>query len=218
MFDDGGYAQGTFYYQNDRQTGSAPALETAKTVGLQTGSYALSSADAKVVEFGATTVDFNGNLSVPGNPGAASLQADGSISMAGLRLVKLGTTLGAQAVAGFTEATRSRIWSGRYFFRTVSGSNNTAVNDWLYVKGPGDIQAFGNVPTASTEACPTQAAPFTNIDPSDGILKQFVIGTSVNASAAYAQRRLVYGTPGSVVSMTPAARPTDATARCVVPF
>lgn len=218
MFEDGSYAHSSFYYQNDRQTGAATTLETAKNVGLQIGSYAVNGTNAEVVDFGATTVDFNGNLSVPSNPGIAHVQADGSISLAGLRMVKLGTTLGAQAVAGFTEATRSRIWSGRYFSRTVSGTGANAVIDHLYVKGPGQIQAFRNSPTSSTAACPVQTAPFTNIDPSDGILKQFVIGTGTAASATYAQRRMTYGTPASFVSMTPAARPTDATARCVVPF
>lgn len=218
MFEDGTYAHGTFYYQNDRQTGSAAALETARNVGVQVGSYGLSSGNADVVEFGATTVDFNGNLSVPSNPGVAHIQADGSISLSGLRLVKLGSTLGAQAVTGFSEATRSRIWSGRYFSRTVSGSGNSAVIEYLYVKGPGTVQAFGNVPTASGTDCPALTTPFTNIDPSDGILKQFVIGTSTAASAAYAQRRMSYGTPASFTTMTPTARPTNTAARCTVPF
>ncbi|KQP23078.1 hypothetical protein [Pseudorhodoferax sp. Leaf267] len=218
VFADGRYVHGTFYYQNDRQTGTATALETAKSVGLQVGSYAVNAADAKVIDFGETTIDFNGNLSVPGNPGAASVQADGSLSLAGLRLVKLGSTLGAQAVAGFTEATRSRIWSGRYFSRTLSGTGASAVVEYLYVKGPGDIQSFTNVPVLSTEACPVQAAPFANIDPSDGVLKQFVIGTGTAASATYAQRRMAYGTPASFVALTPVARPTNAAARCAVPF
>ena len=218
MFDDGSYAHGSFYYQNDRQTGAATALETAKNVGLQVGSYAVNSANAEVIDFGETTVDFNGNLSVPSNPGIAHVQADGSISLAGLRMVKLGTTLGAQAVAGFTEATRSRIWSGRYFSRTVSGSGNSAVIDYLYVKGPGAVQAFRNSPTSSTAACTVQAVPFANIDPSDGILKQIVLGVGTSTTASYVQRRMAYGTPDSFVTMTPAARPTDAAARCVVPF
>lgn len=218
MFDDGSYAHGGFYYQNDRQTGTATALETAKNVGLQVGSYAVNSANGEVVDFGATTVDFNGNLSVPSNPGIAHVQADGSISLAGLRMVKLGTTLGAQAVAGFTEATRARIWSGRYFSRTVSGSGNTAVIDYLYVKGPGEIQAFRNSPTSSTAACTVQPVPFTNIDPSDGILKQVVLGVGTSTTPGYAQRRMAYGTPASFATMTPVARPTETAARCVVPF
>ncbi|MGC3984386.1 MAG: hypothetical protein QM777_06450 [Pseudorhodoferax sp.] len=218
LFEDGSYAHSTFYYQNDRQTGTAAALETARNVGVQIGSYAVSAGNADVVEFGATTIDFNGNLSVPSNPGVAHIQSDGSISLSGLRLVKLGSTLGAQAVTGFSEATRSRIWSGRYFSRTLSGSGNSAVIEYLYVKGPGTVQMFGNVPAASGTACPVLTAPFTNIDPSDGILKQFVIGTGTGAAAAYAQRRMVYGTPASFTAMTPLARPTDATARCTVPF
>ncbi|KQP37005.1 hypothetical protein [Pseudorhodoferax sp. Leaf274] len=218
LLEDGTYAHSTFYYQNDRQTGTATALETARNVGVQIGSYATSGANADVVEFGATTIDFNGNLSVPSNPGVAHIQADGSLSLSGLRLVKLGSTLGAQAVTGFSEATRSRIWSGRYFSRTVSGSGNNAVVEYLYVKGPATVQAFGNVPTASGAACPALAAPFANIDPSDGILKQFVIGTGTGAAAAYAQRRMSYGTPASFTTLTPVVRPTDATARCTVPF
>lgn len=217
MFEDGSYAHSTFYYQNDRQTGTATALETARSVGVQVGSYAVSAGNADVVEFGATTIDFNGNLSVPSNPGVAHIQSDGSISLSGLRLVKLGSTLGAQAVTGFSEATRSRIWSGRYFSLTTgTGAGQTV--EYLYVKGPATVVAFDRPATASTAACVAKAAPFTNIDPSDGILKQFVIGTGTGASAAYAQRRMVYGTPASFVTMVPTARPTDATARCAVPF
>jgi hypothetical protein len=217
MFEDGTYAHSTFYYQNDRQTGSATALETARNVGVQIGSYAVSGGNADVVEFGETSIDFNGNLSVPSNPGVAHVQSDGSISLSGLRLVKLGSTLGAQAVTGFSEATRSRIWSGRYFSLTTgTGAGQTV--QYLYVKGPGTVVAFDRPATVSTTACVAKAAPFTNIDPSDGILKQFVIGTGTGAAAAYAQRRMVYGTPTSFVTMVPTARPTDATARCVVPF
>lgn len=216
-FEDGTYAHGTFYYQNDRQTGTAAALETARNVGLQRGSYSVNAANAEVIDFGTTTVDFNGNLSVPSNPGVAHLQSDGSISMAGLRMVKLGTPLGAKAVAGFTEATRSRIWSGRYFSLTTGTGGGQTV-EYLYVKGPGTVLAFDRPAATTTEACVTKAPPFAGIDPSDGILKQFVIGTSVNASAGYAQRRMAYGTPASFVSMVPTARPTNATARCAVPF
>ena len=111
IFEDGTYAHGTFYYQNDRQTGTATALETARNVGLQIGSYTVNAANADVIDFGETTVDFNGALSVPSNPGVAHLQNDGSISLFGLRLVKLGSAQGAKAVTGFSEATRSRIWS-----------------------------------------------------------------------------------------------------------
>ncbi len=216
MFEDGTYAHSTFYYQNDRQTGSATALETARNVGVQIGSYAVSGGNADVVEFGATTIDFNGNLSVPSNPGVAHVQSDGSISLSGLRLVKLGTTLGAQAVTGFSEATRSRIWSGRYFSLTT-GTGGGATVQYLYVKGPGTVVAFDRPATASTAACVARTAPFANIDPSDGILKQLVLGTGTTGTA-YAQRRMVYGTPNSFVTMLPIARPTDATARCVVPF
>ena len=217
MFEDGTYAHSSFYYQNDRQTGSATALETARNVGVQVGSYAVSAGNADVVEFGATTIDFNGNLSVPSNPGVAHVQSDGSISLSGLRLVKLGSTLGAQAVTGFSEATRSRIWSGRYFSLTTgTGAGQTV--QYLYVKGPGTVVAFDRPAAVSTAACVAKAAPFSNIDPSDGILKHFVIGTGTGAAAAYAQRRMVYGTPASFVTMVPTARPTDATARCVVPF
>jgi hypothetical protein len=217
VFEDGTYAHSSFYYQNDRQTGSATALETARNVGVQVGSYAVSAGNADVVEFGATTIDFNGNLSVPSNPGVAHIQADGSISLSGLRLVKLGTTLGAQAVTGFSEATRSRIWSGRYFSLTTGTGASQSVQ-YLYVKGPGTVIAFDRPATVSPAACVAKSPPFTNIDPSDGILKQFVIGTGTGAAAAYAQRRMVYGTPASFVTMVPTARPTDASARCVVPF
>ena len=216
MFEDGTYAHSSFYYQNDRQTGSATALETARNVGVQIGSYAVSGGNADVVEFGATTIDFNGNLSVPSNPGVAHVQSDGSISLSGLRLVKLGSTLGAQAVTGFSEATRSRIWSGRYFSLT-QGTGAGATVQYLYVKGPGTVVAFDRPAAVSTAACVTKDAPFTNIDPSDGILKQLVLGTGTTGTA-YAQRRMVYGTPASFVTMVPIARPTDATARCVVPF
>lgn len=216
MFEDGSYAHSGFYYQNDRQTGSATALETARNVGVQIGSYAVSAGNADVVEFGATTIDFNGNLSVPSNPGVAHIQSDGSISLSGLRLVKLGSTLGAQAVTGFSEATRSRIWSGRYFSLT-QGTGAGATVQYLYVKGPGTVVAFDRPAAVSAAACVTKDAPFTNIDPSDGILKQIVLGTGTTGTA-YAQRRMVYGTPASFVTMLPIARPTDATARCVVPF
>jgi hypothetical protein len=218
MFDDGSYAHGTFYYQNDRQTGSAPALETAKNVGLQIGKYAVNAANADVIDFGETSIDFNGNLSVPGNPGIAHVQADGSISLSGLRLVKLGTKLGAQAVTGLSEATRSRIWSGRYFRELVSGTGATAVYNYVYVKGPREVVAFGSPTATSTAACPSLPAPFAGIDPADGVLKQFVIGTSTAATANYAQRRLVYGTPASFTTLEPIARPTNAVARCAVPF
>lgn len=216
VFDDGTYAHSSFYYQNDRQTGTATALETARNVGVQVGSYAVSASNPDVVEFGATTIDFNGNLSVPSNPGVAHVQADGSISLSGLRLVKLGSTLGAQAVTGFSEATRSRIWSGRYFSLTQgTGAGQTV--QYLYVKGPGTVVAFDRPATVSTAACVAKTAPFTDIDPSDGILKQLVLGTGTTGTA-YAQRRMVYGTPTSFVTMLPIARPTDATARCAVPF
>lgn len=216
-FEDGTYAHSSFYYQNDRQTGTATALETARNVGLQRGSYSVNAGNPEVIDFGATTVDFNGNLSVPSNPGVAHLQTDGSISMSGLRLVKLGTPLGAKAIAGFTEATRSRIWSGRYFSLTT-GTGASQTVEYLYVKGPNTVIAFDRPAAVTTEACVTKAAPFAGIDPADGILKHFVIGTGTAASATYAQRRMTYGTPASFVTMTPLARPTNATARCVVPF
>ena len=58
---------------------------------------------------------------------------------------------------------------------------------------------------------------FTAIAPADGKLKQFVVGTGTAASALYAQRRLNVGTPGAMVTYTPIARPTNATARCIFP-
>ncbi|WP_052736409.1 hypothetical protein [Aquincola tertiaricarbonis] len=228
MFGDGTYVHSTFYYQNDPQTGTASPLETAKSAGMRKGAYAREAAGSTVVNFGETTVAFNGNLAIPSNPGVGTVQPDGSFSMTGLRLVKLGTPAGAKAVTGLSEATRSRLWSGRYFSRTVSvgGANRL---QFLYVRGPNDVLGFFQAPTGSdlTAACNTAAdngavRDFTSVDPADGKLKQFVIGSSVNASAGYDQRRLNVGVPGSVVSYTPVARPTAAatgnnTARCVAP-
>ena len=177
-----------------------------------------------MLDFGQnTTVSFNGSLAIPSSPGVASVQSDGSISATNLRIVKLGTAPGARAVTGFSEATRSRLWSGRYFSRTVSvsGTNRT---QYVYVRGPNDVMTFLQAPTGSdvTLACPTTGAivDFTTVAPSDGKLKQFVIGTGTGAAAGYAQRRLNVGLPGTgnFVTYTPIARPSNATARCAFPF
>jgi hypothetical protein len=222
LFGDRSYVHSTFYYQNDPQTGSATYFETAKSAGVRKGAYARDGGNTSVVNFGDTTVLFNGNLAIPSNPGVAHIQADGSISMTGLRLVKLGSTDGAKAVTGFSEATRSRLWSGRYFSRTinVSGTNRT---QYVYVRGPNDVLTFLQ-PTATANPLPScgdvpaQIVDFTSVSPADGTLKQFVVGTGTAASAGYAQRRLNIGQPGSMVSYTPIARPTNATARCALPL
>ena len=166
---------------------------------------------------------FNGALAIPSSPGVAYAQADGSISATDLRLVKLGTVEGAKAVTGFSEATRSRLWSGRYFSRTVvvGGANRT---QYVYVRGPNDVLTFLQAPTGSdvTLACPTAGAvvDFTSVAPDDGKLKQFIVGTGTAATAGYAQRRLNVGQPGvgNFVTYTPIARPTNATARCALPL
>lgn len=232
MFGDGTFVHSTFYSQHDPATGTAPALETARYPGMRKGTYAQavpasgSPAPAQpVFEFGETpTVAFNGALAVPSTPGVASLQADGSLSMTGLRMVKLGTAASAKAYSGLNEATRSRIWSGRFFSRTVNpGTGNRT--QYLYVRGPNDVMTFWQAPTGSsaTVACDISSTngavlPFTQVDPSDGLLKQFVVGTGTAASAGAAQRRLNVGVPGTVTTFTPAGRPTDATARCAVPL
>lgn len=228
MFGDGTYVHSTFYAQNDPQTGTASALETAKSAGMRKGAYSRDAAGNGVVNFGETTVAFNGNLAIPSNPGVGTVQPDGSFSMTGLRLVKLGTPAGAKAVMGLSEATRSRLWSGRYFSRNVSIGGSTRLQ-YLYVRGPNDVLAFLQAPAGSdlTAACSTAAdngavRDFSSVDPADGKLKQFVIGSSINASAGYDQRRLNVGVPGSVVTYTPVARPTatatgNNTARCVAP-
>lgn len=235
LFGDGTYVHGTFYYENDPQTGTASFFESARNAGMKQGSWARGNPtntgtpgdppnlNPNVIDFSReTTVAFNGSLAIPGSPGVASVQSDGSLSATDLRMVKLGTTAGAQAVTGFSEATRSRLWSGRYFSRTVSvaGANRT---QYAYVRGPNDVLTFLQAPTGSvvTNACPTTGAvvDFTTVAPTDGKLKQFVIGTSTAASAGYAQRRLNVGTPGAgnFVTYTPITRPSDATARCAVP-
>lgn len=227
MFGDGTYVHGTFYYQNDPQTGTASFFQTAKTVGMRRGTWAKDAGNASILNFGATDVAFNGTLAIPSNPGVAHIQPDGSISMTGLRVVKLGTVDGARAVSGFSEATRAHIWSGRYFSRTVSigGTNRT---QYVYVRGPNDVLTFLQAPVGSdaTVACgstPAQGTPvvdFTSVSPADGKLKQFVVGTGTGAAAGYAQRRLNVGQPGvgNFVTYTPIARPTNATARCAVPI
>lgn len=228
MFDDGTYLHSTFYYQNDPQTGTATFFETAKSAGVRKGAYTVDAGNNKLVNFGDTTVLFNGALAIPSNPGVALLQADGSLTMTGLRLVKLGSTDGAKAVTGFSEATRSRLWSGRYFSRTLSigGSNRL---QYVYVRGPNDVLTFLQAPTGSdaTVACGSNPAvqgtplpDFTSVSPADGKLKQFVVGTSTNASAGYAQRRLNVGQPGvgNFVTYTPITRPSNTTARCAVPL
>ena len=226
MFDNGTYVHSTFYYQNDPQTGSATFFETAKSAGVRKAVYTVDATNNKLVNFGAATVVFNGNLTIPTDPGVAVLQPDNSLSMTGLRLVKLGTVDGAKAVTGFSEATRARLWSGRYFSRTVSvaGTNRT---QYVYVRGPNDVLTFLQAPTGSdvTIACGSTAATqvatpdFTSVSPADGKLKQFVVGTGTGAAAGYAQRRFNIGLPGTgnFVTYTPIARPTNATARCAVP-
>jgi hypothetical protein len=67
-------------------------------------------------------------------------------------------------------------------------------------------------------ACTPVTGLFTSVDPADGVLKQFVIGTGTAASAGYAQRRLNVGTPGSFLVYTPITRPPNATARCALPL
>ncbi len=227
MFDDGSYAHSTFYYQNDPQTGNATFFETAKSAGLRKGAYTVDATNTNLVNFGATTVVFNGTLAIPSNPGVAVLQPDSSLSLTGLRLLKLGTVAGAKAVTGFTEAAVSRLWSGRYFSRTVSvaGVNRT---QYVYVRGANDVLTFLQAPTGSdvTVACGSTAATqvatpdFTSVTPADGKLKQFVVGTSTAASAGYAQRRLNVGQPGTgnFVTYMPITRPSNTTARCAVPI
>ncbi|RYX89716.1 MAG: hypothetical protein EOO28_32050 [Comamonadaceae bacterium] len=235
FLDDTTYVHSTFYREDDFETGTATFLETARTVGLQKGQYTVTTTNAiSVIDFGTITtaplsfatggssaVDFNGTLSIPGNPGVAVIQDDGSVAMEGARFVKLGTPLGATVVSGFSETTRSRVWSGRYFSRTISG-----VLQYIYVRGPNDVITFNQMPTGSdvTAACtplavgPAPLAPFSSIDPADGLLKQFVVGTSTNVSAGFAQRRMNVGTPASFVTYTPIARPSNATARCALPL
>ena len=215
------YLHSAFYYQNDPGTGTATFFETAKSVGVRRGTYARDTANASVVNFGETSVVFDGALAIPSNPGVAHVQADGSLSLTGLRLVKLGSMEGAKAVSGLSEATRSRIWSGRYFSRTLSvaGANRT---QYVYVRGPNDVLTFLQPTAVSTALCTTNpggtpVVDFTSVSPADGKLKQFVVGTSTAATAGYAQRRLNVGTPSSFVTYTPIARPTNATARCVFP-
>ncbi|MEO7199740.1 MAG: hypothetical protein ABIY56_05935, partial [Dokdonella sp.] len=225
LFDDGSYAHSTFYYQNDPQTGSATFFESAKSAGLRKGAYALDASNPSVVNFGATTVLFNGNLAIPSNPGVAHIQADGSLSMTGLRLVKLGSVDGAKAITGLSEATRSRLWSGRFFSRNVSiaGANRL---QYVYVRGPNDVLTFLQPPTPAANPLPacidnpggTPLPDFTSVDPADGKLKQFVIGTGTGATALYAQRRLNIGVPGNMVTYTPIAKPSNTTARCVWPL
>jgi hypothetical protein len=221
MFADGTYVHSSFYYQNDPQTGTATFFETAKSAGLRKGAYSRDAGNNSVVNFGDTTVAFNGVLTIPTNPGVAHVQPDGSLSMTGLRLVKLGTVDGAKAVSGFSEATRSRLWSGRYFSRTVSVGGVNRLQ-YVYVRGPNDVLTFLQPTVASTDVCTnnpggTPLPDFTSVDPADGKLKQFVVGTGTGATALYAQRRLNIGTPGAMVSYLPIAKPTTATARCVFP-
>ncbi len=228
LFDDGSYVHSSFYYQNDPETGSASFFETAKSAGLRKGAYAVDANTPSVVNFGATSVAFNGNLAIPSNPGVAVIQPDSSLSMTGLRLVRLGTPAGASAVTGFSEATRARLWSGRFFSRTVTvaGSNRT---QYVYVRGPSDVLTFLQAPTGSDVTVPCGSNPavqgtpltdFTSVSPADGKLKQFVIGTGTAASAGYAQRRFNIGQPGTgnFVTYTPITKPSNATARCAWPI
>ncbi len=227
MFDDGSYVHSTFYYQNDPQTGTATFFETARSAGMRKGEYAVDAGNANLVNFGATTVVFNGALAIPSNPGVGVLQADGSLSMTGVRMVKLGTTDGAKAVSGLSEATRSRLWSGRHFSRTVNiaGSNRL---QYVYVRGPNDVLTFLQAPVGSdnTLTCGSNPAvqgtplpDFTSVSPADGKLKQFVVGTSTSAAAGYAQRRFNIGLPGvgNYVTYTPITKPSATAARCTWP-
>lgn len=227
MFDDGSYSHSTFYYQNDPQTGTATFFESAKSAGLRQGAYSVDASNSKLVNFGATTVVFNGALAIPSNPGVAVLQDDGSLSMTGVRMVKLGTVDGAKAVTGLSEATRSRLWSGRYFSRTLSigGSNRL---QYVYVRGPNEVLTFLQAPTGSdnTVICGSNPAvqgtplpDFTSVTPDDGKLKQFVVGTSTSSNAGYAQRRLNIGQPGvgNYVTYTPISKPSATAARCTWP-
>ena len=225
---DGRYVHGSYYYANDPQTGAATFFETAKSAGVRIGSYAVSGSDASVVNFGATTVVFNGTLAIPSNPGVATIQPDGSLSMTGLRVVKLGTAAGAKAVTGFSEATRSRLWSGRFFSRSVTVAGATRLQ-YVYVRGVNDVLTFLQPPTGSdvTVACGSNPAQqgtplpdFSAVLPADGKLKQFVVGTSTATSAGYAQRRLHIGQPGTgnFVTYTPIAKPSNTTARCAWPI
>jgi len=228
LFADGTYFHSTFYYQNDPQTGSATFFQSAKAAGVRKGVYALDATNPSVVNFGAASVIFNGALAIPTDPGVAHIQPDGSLSMSGLRVVKLGTVAGAQAITGFSESTRARLWSGRYFSRTVVVD---AVNrlQYVYVRGPDDVLTFLQPPSGSDVTVPCGSNPavqgtplpdFTSVSPADGKLKQFVVGTSTNVSAGYAQRRLNVGQPGvgNYVTYTPIARPSNTTARCAVPL
>lgn len=100
-----------------------------------------------------------------------------------------------------------------------------ARTQYVYVRGPNNVLTFLQAPTGSdaTVACNTATTngatfDFTTVAPSDGKLKQFVVGTSTAATAGYAQRRLNVAAPGAVVTYTPIARPTNAAARCALPF
>jgi hypothetical protein len=218
MFEDKTYFHSTFYNQNDAQLGTASALETAKSAGSRQGKFTHVSAATGAVTFDELAMSFNGTLAIPSSPGVATLQSDGSLTMTGLRLVKLGTPDGAKAILGLSEATRSRLWSGRYFSRTV-GTGGAARLQYTYVRGPNDVVSFFQAPTGSTNtvACALVPADFTTVAPTGGKLMQFVIGTGTGATAGYAQRRLNVGTPSSYVTYTPLAKPTNATARCAVP-
>ena len=228
MFDDGSYAHSTFYYQNDPQTATATFFETAKSAGLRKGTYAVDAANSSIVNFGATTVLFNGTRAIPSDPGVGTLQADGSLTMTGLRLVKLGSSEGAKAVSGLSEATRSRLWSGRFFSRNVTVAAATRLQ-YVYVRGPNDVLTFlqplagANTALVCGSDPATQGTPlpdFSSVAPTDGKLKQFVVGTSTAATAGYAQRRFNIGLPGTgnFVTYTPIAKPSTATARCTWPL
>jgi hypothetical protein len=232
FLDDTTYVHSTFYGEDDFQTGSASFFETARSAGMQRGAYSQTTTVSNITQISFSTIataqiattgspvsiDFNGNLSIPGDPGVAVLQSDGAVSMEGARFVKLGTALGAKAISGLSETTRSRLWSGRYFSRSLGGS--PALNQYIYVRGPSDVITFNQMPSGSdvTVACTPVTGPFTSVDPADGVLKQFVIGTGTAASAGYAQRRLNVGTPGSFLVYTPITRPPNATARCALPL
>lgn len=235
FLDDSTYVHSTFYREDDFETGTASFFETARSAGLQRGSYSQTTTMSNITQISFSTIataqlsttpqpvviDFNGNLSIPGDPGVAVLQADGAVSMEGARFVKLGTTAGAKAITGLSEITRSRLWAGRYFSRSLGGS--PALTQYVYVRGPNDVITFNQAAAGADATVPcvplaAGTAPFTSVDPADGLLKQFVVGTGTAASAGYAQRRMNVGTPASFLVFTPITRPTNATARCAVPL
>lgn len=66
-------------------------LQALNERGMRRGAWARDTTQTGIVNFGTTSVIFNGTLTIPTDPGVGNLQADGSLSLTGLRLVKLGT-------------------------------------------------------------------------------------------------------------------------------